>query len=123
MAGAEVFLASPVEWTVRATGTNATVTASKAAAGVGFRQYCFGASISASAAPAAAAEAQIQKDSGGVVLDGFMLPPALFSPIVVNYTTHPLESSDNGDMALVIPALGAGVVAVAVLRGTTRNRG
>lgn len=123
MAGSETFLASPIEWAVRATGTHVQVTASKSAPGAGFRHYVFGVSISASAAPVAPAEAQVQKDGSSTVLDGFMLPAAAFAPIVINYTTHPLESSDNDTMALVIPDLGAGVSSVAVLKGTTRNRG
>lgn len=123
MAGMEVLLASAIEWTVRATGTNVTVTASKAAPGVGFRNYCFGVSISLSAAPAVAAEAQLRKDSGASILDGWMIPAAAIAPLVVNYLTHPMESSDNGDLDLNIPAMGAGVIAVAVLKGTTRSRG
>lgn len=121
MAGMEISLASPIEWSVRATGTNATVTASKAAPGVGFRHLVFGVSISASTAPAASVEAQVRKDSGSVVLDGFQLPPVAFAPIVVNYLTHPFQSSENGDIDVTIPALGGGVVAVAVLKGTTRT--
>lgn len=119
----EVLLASPIEWTVRATGVNTTVTASKATAGVGTRHYCFGISFSASGAPAASVEVQLRKDSGGTILDGFQIPPNAFAPIVINYLTHPMESSDNGDMDLTIPALGAGITAVAVLKGTTRSRG
>lgn len=123
MAGVEVFLASPIEWSVRVTGANVTVTASKAAPGVGFRNYVFGVSFSASAAPAASVEIQLRKDSGSVVLDGWQVPTSAIAPIVVNYLTHPFEGSDNGDVDLSIPALGAGVTAVAVLKGTTRARG
>jgi hypothetical protein len=123
MAGAEVFLASPIEWTVRATGTNATVTASKAAPGVGFRNYCFGVSFSCSAAPLSPVEVQLRKDSGGTILDGWEIPASAIAPIVVNYLTHPMEGSDNGDMDITIPSLGAGVTSVAVLKGTTRARG
>lgn len=123
MAGMEILLASPIEWSVRITGTNVTVTAAKTAAGVGFRHYIFGCSFSAGAAPAATQEVQVRKDSGGTILDGWQLPPNAFAPIVINYLTHPFEGSDNGDVDLNIPALGAGVTAVAVLKGTTRSRG
>lgn len=123
MAGAEVFLASPIEWSVRATGTNVTVTASKAAPGVGFRNYCFGVSISFSAAPATAQEVQLRKSAGATILDGWMFPAAACAPLVVNYLTHPMESDDNNDMDLIIPALGAGITSVCVLKGTTRSRG
>lgn len=123
MAGMEVLLASPIEWSVRATGTNATVTASKAAAGIGFRHYIFGLSFSCSAAPASPQEIQLRKDAGATVLDGWEIPATAIAPIVINYLTHPFEGSDNGDMDLNIPALGAAVIAVAVIKGTTRSRG
>lgn len=123
MAGSEVLLASPIEWSVRATGTNATVTASKSAAGIGFRHYIFGLSFSASAAPVSSQEVQLRKDSGATVLDGWQIPATAIAPIVINYLTHPFEGSDNGDMDLNIPALGAGVTSVAVIKGTTRSKG
>lgn len=123
MAGAEVFLASPIEWTVRATGTNATVTASKAAPGIGFRNYCFGVSFSFSAAPTTnPLEVQLRKSSGGTILDGWSIPANAIAPIVINYLTHPMEGDDNGDMDITIPSPG-NITAVAVLKGTTRARG
>lgn len=127
MPSMETLLSSPIEWSVRATGTNATVTATKAAptSGVGFRHYIFGLTISASDAPAATVEVQVRKNSATtpVVLDGFQLPTAQFAPIIVNYLSHPFEGDDNGDVDVTIPALGAGVIAVAILKGTTRCRG
>jgi hypothetical protein len=123
MASVETFLASPIEWAVRATGTNATVTASKAAPGAGFRHYVYGVSISYNAPPVTAAEAQVRKDSGGTILDGWLLSTTTAIPQFFNYATHPLEGSDNGDVDLNIPALGGGVSAVAVIKGTTRSRG
>jgi hypothetical protein len=123
MAGVEIWLASPIEWSVRATGTNVNVTASKAAAGIGFRHYIFGVSVSAGAAPIVATEAQLRKDAGSTILDGWLFPPSMFAPLVVNYLTHPMESSDNGDIDCIFPALGAGVAATVVLKGSTRNRG
>jgi len=123
MAGAEVLLASPIEWSVRTTGTNTTVTASKAASGVGFRHYVFGLSFSSSDQPAASVEVQLRKDAGATILDGWQIPVAKIAPIVINYLSHPFESSDNGDIDLNIPSFGAGVTTVAVLKGTTRSRG
>jgi hypothetical protein len=123
MASVETLLASAIEFSVRATGTNVTVTASKAAAGVGFRHYIFGVSVSAGNAPTTATEAQLRKDSGATILDGWIFPPAMFAPLVVNYLTHPMESSDNGDIDLTIPAFGPGIQTVAVLKGTTRSKG
>lgn len=123
MAGMEVLLASPIEWSVRATGINATVTASKTAAGVGFRHYVFGVSFSASAAPVTSVEVQLRKDAGVSILDGWQLPASAIAPIVINYLTHPFEGSDNGDVDLNVPALGAGVTSVAVIKGTTRSKG
>ncbi len=124
MAAAETLLASPIEWSVRATGTNVTVTASKAAAGLGFRHYVFGVSLSSSAPPAVGGvEAQLRKDSGSVILDGWLLALAAFPPIIVHYLSHPFQSSDNGDVDVNIPALGSGISATAVLKGTTRASG
>jgi hypothetical protein len=125
MASMEVLLASAIEWSVRVTGQNTTVTASKASPGQpGFRHYVFGTTVSADGAPSTSGiEVQLQKDSGSVVLDGYLLPQSQFIPIVLNYLNHPFEGSDNGDVSLVIPALGNGVNAVAVLKGTTRSKG
>lgn len=123
MAAVETLLASAIEWSVRATGTGATVTASKAAGGVGFRQYVFGVSVSTSAVPVASVEAQVRKDSGATILDGWRLSVNFTLPLVVDYNTHPFESSDNGDIDITIPNPGAGITAVAVLKGTTRSRG
>lgn len=120
MAATETLLASPIEWSVRATGTDTTVSASKAAPGVGFRHYVFGLSFSMSAAPASPVEVQLVKDSGSAILDGWLIPANAIAPIVINYLTHPFQGSDNGDVALTIPALGSGVMATAVLKGTTR---
>lgn len=123
MAAAEVLLASPIEWSVRANGVNATVTATKAAPGVGYRNFVFGLSFSFSAAPAAPVEVQLVKDSGTVILDGWLVPASAIAPIVINYLSHPFQSSDNGDISLTIPALGGGVSSTAVLKGTTRATG
>jgi hypothetical protein len=119
MASVEKLLASAIEWSVRATGTNATVTASKAAPGNGLRNYVFGLSFSASAAPAASVEVQLRKTGGSAILDAWQIPANAIAPIVINYLTHPFNGDDNGDIDLNIPALGAGVTAVAVLKGCT----
>ena len=125
MASMEVLLASPIEWSVRATGVNATVTASKAAPsqGVGFRHYIFGWSFSCSAAVAATTEMRVRSSSGATILDAVQLIAGNIPPQIINYGTHPLEGDDNADVDLNVPALGAGVICVAVLKGTTRCRG
>lgn len=125
MAGLETLLASPIEWSVVATGLNTTVTASKAAPGVGFRHYIYGLSFSTDGAPnVTGLQVNLAKNSGGTILDAFLLPTsALFMPIVVNYLSHPFEGDDNGDVSLTAPPLGNNVNTTVVLKGTTRSRG
>lgn len=126
MAAMETLLAGKTEWSVVATGTNTTVTATKASTGqAGTKHYVWGLSMSADGAPGSGLTAKLQKDSQTVTLDAWQIPAAMFAPLVLNYL-HAFEGTDNGagagfgDVSLTIPALGAGVTAVAVIKGTTR---
>jgi hypothetical protein len=122
MAGVEALISTPVEWSVRATGVNTTVTATKAVGQATDVHYIPGVSISASAAPVTTVEVQVRKNAGAAVLDAFQLAPFAFAPIVLNYGSHVLQGDMGGDVDVTIPDLGAGVISVAVIKGFTRPR-
>ena len=111
-------LYAPAKWTIVATGTNATVTATRAAPAAGKRNYVVGFSISASSAPATPITATVRTSGGATTLDRFEIPAATFAPIVVNYV-RPLEGADAATVDVNLPALGGGVVGTVVVRGFT----
>lgn len=115
---AEDLLFAPAKWTIVATGTNSTVTATRTAPAAGKRNYVVAVSISASAAPSAAITAQIRTAAGATTLDRLEIPAAAFAPIVINYV-RPLEGTDGANVDVTLPALGAGVTGTVVVRGFT----
>ena len=117
MASQESLLVGPLGWpSVVARATNAAATATKAA--VTNQQHIIsGVSISASAAPAAAVVVTLK--AGAVIIDEWNLPAAAFAPIVIEFK-RPFILDLNTLAELNIPALGAGVIGTAVIRGLTR---
>lgn len=92
--------------------TNATATAQQAAPGAGKTLLVTGLLVTASAAPAAAVTATLVYGSTTININ---LPASAFSPLRVDFGTHPLETGENNSATLTVPALGAGVVCNATL--------
>ncbi len=108
---------APTQWTVVASQTNATTTATQAAVAAK-QHFITGISFSMSAAPAAAVTVQVK--DGSTVLDQFQIPAAAQAPLVHNY--HPPLTITVGNAAsITVGALGAGVVSTVVLKGKTFN--
>ena len=105
-------------WTVVASASNSTATATKSAPGAGKRLVLTGFSISGSAAPAAAVAASIRSNGGATTLETFQLPASAFAPVVANYV-HPLRCAENVDADITLAALGSGVTGTVVLKGFT----
>lgn len=116
MPRSEDLLYAPSKWTVVASGTNTTVTATQAAPAGKQRNYIVGVSISASAAPAAPVTVQIREAAGSVVHDQFVIPAVAFAPIVINYV-RPIEIGQGQNCDVTLPALGSGVVGTVTVRG------
>lgn len=106
---------APTTWTVVASQTNATATATKSAE-AGKTHYITGISFSMSAAPAAAAVVQIK--DGTTVIDQMQVPAAAQAPFVHNYTP-PLQVTMGNLASITVGALGSGVVGTVVLKGKT----
>lgn len=115
---AEDLLFAPAKWTIVATATNGSVTATRSAPAAGKRNYVVAVSISASGAPSAAVTARIRTSAGATTMDQLELPAAAFAPIVINYV-RPLEGADAASVDVTLPALGAGVTGTVVVRGFT----
>lgn len=119
MPRSEDLLFAPSKWVIVAAGTNTNVNALQAAPAGKQRLYVVGISISATAAPTAAEPLLvILSAQGGTTLDQFYIPQAAFAPIVINYV-RPLEVPQGQSVNLFLPALGAGVIGSAVMRGFT----
>jgi hypothetical protein len=118
MSARDKHLATPIQWSVIATQTNATATATKAKIAA-MRHYIIGFSFSSSGALAAAVTLTVQDSTNAVVLDEFRIPINTPMPLVVNYGTHPLEGGTNADVQITVGALGAGIVGEVVLKGYT----
>lgn len=106
---------APTTWTVVASQTNATATATQAAV-AGKQHFLTGISFSMSAAPATAITVQVK--DGTTVIDQFQIPAAAQAPFVHNYTP-PLEVTAGAAASITVGALGSGVVGTVVLKGKT----
>lgn len=106
---------APTTWTVVASQTNATATASQGGV-AGKQHFITGISFSMSAAPAGAVTVQVKDDS--TVIDQFQIPAAAQAPFVHNYTP-PLQITANNAASITVGALGSGVVGTVVLKGKT----
>jgi hypothetical protein len=106
---------APTTWTVVASQTNATATATQAAV-TGKQHFITGISFSMSAAPAAAVTVQVRQ--GATVLDQFQIPAAAQAPLIHNYTPA-LQLAAGTEASITVGALGAGVVGTVVLKGKT----
>lgn len=104
------------QWSEVATqNTNTDVTATKVAA-AGQRHFITGYSVSCSAAPLAAVSVSIA--SGATTVDRVELPAAVFSPIVVNFSS-PIRCDVNVAAAITCPAVGGTTRSTVVVRGFT----
>lgn len=110
---------APTQWTVVASQTNATATATKTA-DAAKQHFITGISFSMSAQPAAAVTVQVR--DGATVLDQFQIPAAAQAPLVHNYTP-PLAITNGAAASITVGALGSGVVGTVVLKGKTFNAG
>lgn len=117
MARIEDLAFAPTAWTVVDSKTNATATATKAAAS-GKQHFITGISFSASAAPVAAVTVQVK--DGDTVLDQFQIPAAAQAPLVHNYMP-PLQITSGNAATITVAALGSAVVGTVVLKGKTFN--
>ena len=106
---------APTTWTVVASQTNATATATRAATAAK-QHFITGITFSMSAAPAAAVTVQVL--DGATVLDQFQVPAAAQAPMVHNYHP-PLQLTTGNSASITVGALGAGVVGTVVLKGKT----
>ena len=113
MARAEQLAFAATRITTKDAQTNALATATMAAPGLGFRNYCTGIVISANSTPAAAVVANLT-DGAAIDLD-FYIPDATFAAFVIPFS-RPIECAENAALALTLPALGAAVTGgVAIL--------
>jgi hypothetical protein len=106
---------APTTWTVVASATNATATATRAAQ-QSRTHYITGISFSMSAQPAAAAVVQVL--DGATVIDQFQIPAAAQAPLIHNYTP-PVAITMGNSASITVGALGTGVVGTVVLKGKT----
>jgi hypothetical protein len=117
MARLEDVAFAPIEWSVvHAPAANTAAIATKAAAAL-TQHYVQGISVSFSAAPAAALTVQLF--DGTTPVDQFLVPAGAQSPLPFNYS-KPFRISVGSKAELQIPAAGAGVSAVAVIKGFSR---
>lgn len=103
---------------VSTAGANSNADATIAAPGAGKRLLITGISVSCGGGtPASAQEVTAVEDTAGTAntRDAFFLPPAVFTPVVVNYKP-PLRIPTDKNFRLRIPALGAGITGRAVVR-------
>lgn len=107
------------EWSVVASATNSTATATKAAPSTkkSLRHYITAVSFSASAAPGAAATLQIRENAATVKWQ-LELPAAATAPVHVNFV-RPLRCSEDVSCDATVGALGAGVVGTVCISGYT----
>ena len=117
MARSEDMLFAPTKWTVVASGSNTTVTASRSAE-AGKSHYIVAISISGSAQPTTPITARVRANAGATTLDQFEIPAQAFAPIVINYV-RPLRVPEGQSADVILPALGSGVTGTVVLRGFT----
>ena len=116
MARLEDVAYAPIEWSVVASGTNATATATKAAA-AGVQHFVMGISVSFSGAPSAALTVTLK--DGTTVIDQWEVPAGAQSPLPFNFT-RPFRITSGNLTELGIPAAGVGIKATAVLKGFSR---
>lgn len=117
MARLEDLAYAPIEWSViHAPAANTQAVATRAAA-ANTQHFVVGISISFSAAPASALTVQLF--DGATPVDQFLVPAGAQSPLPFNYT-RPFRITSGNKAELVIPAAGAGVTAVAVIKGFSR---
>lgn len=103
-------------WTEVATqNTNTIVTATKVGA-PRQRHFVTGYSISCSAAPTASVSVTVTSDI--TTVERIEIPPAMFSPIVVNFGA-PVRCGVNESVAISCPAVGGTTRSTVALRGFT----
>lgn len=105
----------PVTWAETATGTAATVTATKAAV-AGQVHYITGYTFSISANPASAGLLELRR--GSTALDAIQIPAAAVAPITVNFPI-PIRAGVNQAVSVTVPSLGGTGVVQLALRGYT----
>lgn len=107
------------EWSVVASGDNATATATKAAptAKKSLRHYITAVSFSAEAAPAAAVTLQIRENASTVKWQ-FEIPASATAPVHINFV-RPLRCSEDVSCDATVGALGAGVTGTVCISGYT----
>lgn len=115
MASIEQKAWEPTQWSVVDSQTNATATATKAAAS-GRQHFVTGVSISFSAQPVAAVVAEVR--DGATVLERYQIPAANIAPIITNFVP-PIAITSGNAATVTVTAAGAGVVATVGIRGKT----
>jgi hypothetical protein len=108
---------APTQWTVVASQTNATATATKAA-DAAKQHFITGISFSMSAQPTSPVTVQVR--DGSTVIDQFQIPAAAQAPLLHNYTP-PLTITPGAAASITVGALGSAVVGTVVLKGKTFN--
>jgi hypothetical protein len=106
----------PAHWTVVASATNATATATKAAA-AGMTHYITGVTISGSAVAAAAATATVK--DGATTVDLVNLAAAVAPQLVIEYG-FPIRCAKGAKAEAILTTLGSGVVGTVSIRGFSR---
>lgn len=115
MASIEQKAWEPAQWSVVDTKTNATATATKAAA-TGQRHLITGVSISFSGTPAAAVVVDVK--DGATVLERYQVPAANVAPIITNFVP-PIAATTGNEVSVTVGAAGTGIVASVGIRGKT----
>lgn len=106
---------APTTWTVVDSKTNATATATQAAA-AGKQHFITGISFSMSAQPVGPVTLQVK--DGATVIDQFQIPAAAQAPLIHNYHP-PLQITAGAAAEITVGALGSAVVGTVVLKGKT----
>lgn len=106
-ANAETKLVASGEKTISNAGAGAQTATIAAAAGI--KSYAIMAIISSTGATPAAGRATVAYTKDGTAYTlGVQIPAAAFSPIVLNFGTHPIEGDENTAITLSVPSLSAG---------------
>jgi hypothetical protein len=120
MASFEALLTAPIEWRAEDEQTNAQAQAIQAAPGADEELIVEAITVSASAAPAASVMVTLDTEDGARVLWKGRLPNAAFVPLEIPFKKV-LVGNKGKNVRLTLPALGAGVVGHAQVRGITRK--
>lgn len=106
---------APTTWSVVASQTNATATATQAGV-TGKQHFITGISFSMSAQPVSAVTVQVK--DGSTVIDQFQIPAAAQAPFVHNYYP-PMQITADNAASITVGALGTSIVGTVVLKGKT----